>query len=390
MEDVTLNKAPTTQAKRKVSIPAKMVLFFNFIAIVLLLLSYLAMFVSPQKFYPLAFLGFAYPIFLLLNLFFVIFWIFFLKKFFILSLIIILIGFNQLRCYINISFPSKNKNTVEHTLSVMSYNVRLFDLYNWRSDKSSYTKDQIMDLLKDKKPSVLCIQEYYNGLAINMDFAKLITSALDCKYSSVEFIKKEGKELPFGFAVFSKYPIINSERIPYDNSTTNFMQVCDILMENDTIRVINTHLESIRFGKDDYSFVSDITSKKSTTTNKEIKEKSRAIMAKMKRAYVKRSAQVKNLVEYSKDSPYPVIVAADFNDTPVSYAHRQITNILSDGFIESGNGLGYTYVHSLFFLRIDYIFHSADFHSIDYKIIRKAYSDHYPSISTLGLIKKKE
>jgi len=87
-------------------------------------------------------------------------------------------------------------------------------------------------------------------------------------------------------------------------------------------------------------------------------------------------------------SKYPVIVCGDFNDTPVSYTYRKMKSGLKDAFVNIGAGTGNTYLGSFPSFRIDYIFHSQQFKTIDFERIEARLSDHYPIICHLEYLHK--
>lgn len=378
----TAKKKPVKKQKGKMSLATKLLVVVNLFFIFLLVLSYLSLYVSPASYWILAFAGFVYPVFLVINVFFVLFWLVFLKKYFLLSLVAILIGFNQVKTYVKFS-GAENKLSFENSLKVMTYNVRLFDLYNWRSDSSKSTRSAIFDLLKSEAADILCLQEYYSGAGKHADFADSISIKAGYKYRNIELINKEKAGLPYGLAVFSKYPIVKTYKLVFPNSKVNFCQSCDIKIGKDTVRVLNLHLESIKFGKEDYNFVSEITT--SPSNNDKLKKGSWSILTKMKYAYIKRAPQIEKVAEYIKSSPYPVIFCGDFNDTPVSYCYRQINNQLEDAFVNAGLGLGQTHTNMIPLLRIDYIFHSKSLKAVEYKTIEKDYSDHFPVYARFSL-----
>lgn len=350
----------------------------NIFFIGLLLLSYLSMFVSPEKFWPLAFAGLAYPVFLIINLFFVLFWLVFLKKYFLFSLIAIVLGYNQIQNMFQFSDRSKTLGN-ENGIKVMSYNVRLFDLYNWRGEPGKTTRASIFELIYSESPDILCIQEYYSGSRMKADFADSISLKCGYKYRNIEFISKGTGILPFGLAIFSRYPVVNTMKLDFPNSKVNFCHGCDVKIGKDTIRVLNLHLESVKFGKEDYNFVGEIANL--PQNNDKLTKVSRAIFGKMKNAYQKRAPQIETVVGFVKKSPYPVILTADFNDTPVSYCYRRMSNELDDAFADAGKGFGQTYSFALPLLRIDYLFHSESLRVTDLKTINKNFSDHYPLIA---------
>ena len=189
-----------TKSKGKISLLTKIMVVVNFFFIVLLLLSYLSLYVSPEKFWLLAFAGLAYPVFVVLNMFFVLFWLVFLKKYFVLSLFAILLGYNQLKTLINFSGP-ESKLDFGNSFSVMTYNVRLFDLYNWRNPSGKATRAAIFDLIDTESADILCLQEYYSGAGKQADFADTICLRSGYKYRIVNLINKDNKGLPYGLAV---------------------------------------------------------------------------------------------------------------------------------------------------------------------------------------------
>jgi endonuclease/exonuclease/phosphatase family metal-dependent hydrolase len=297
-------------------------------------------------------------------------------------LIAILLGYNQIKTYINFSGGNR-KLSYEKSLKVMTYNVRLFDLYNWHSVSSKTTRSAIFGLFKFESPDILCLQEYYSGAGKQADFADSICQKVGYKFRNIELIHKENVGLPYGQAIFSKYPIVRTQKLEFPNSKVNFCQSADIQIGKDTIRVLNLHLESVKFGKEDYNFVSEITN--TTAANEQLKKGSWSILSKMKSAYIKRAAQIEKVAGFIRSSPYPVLFCGDFNDTPVSYSYRKISNELNDAFVDAGKGLGQTHTHILPLLRIDYIFHSGTLQAIEHRTIEKDYSDHFPVVARFVL-----
>jgi endonuclease/exonuclease/phosphatase family metal-dependent hydrolase len=94
--------------------------------------------------------------------------------------------------------------------------------------------------------------------------------------------------------------------------------------------------------------------------------------------FVNRARQAGVLRAFIDSSPYTVIVTGDFNDTPVSYSYRKIRKGLSDSFLKSGYGAGFTYKGKYPSNRIDYILHDTKLKTASFSVIRVKYSDHYP------------
>ena len=71
-----------------------------------------------------------------------------------------------------------------------------------------------------------------------------------------------------------------------------------------------------------------------------------------------RARQADQVMRLVDESPYPLIVCGDFNDTPASYTYRKTKGDLEDSFLAAGKGYGYTYRYLRKLLRIDYLFYS--------------------------------
>lgn len=363
----------------------RILFILNLIAVAGLGTSYLALFLSPEHFWMFAFMGLAYPILLIFNIIFVCFWIFVRWKRALFSGIIILIGLSKIndlyqwRSKVEESY-SENTQVEDSTFKVLSYNVRLFDLYNWTENKQ--TRNNIMDLIQDAKADILCLQEFFyedTGVFNTLDTLKQIQRA---KYVHIEHSAHVKNVNHWGIATFSRYPIVGKGLIVFRDSSDNISMFTDVKILEDTVRIYNLHLESIRFRREDYKVLQNITGVEDDT-NLDGPQK---IISRMRRAFIRRARQTDIIRKHIEDSPFPVIVTGDFNDTPNSYAYHQISNGLKDAFRTSGSGLGTTYIGKIPFLRIDYILYNPEaFESLFFKVIRENYSDHYPVLSKLKL-----
>ena len=182
-------------------------------------------------------------------------------------------------------------------------------------------------------------------------------------------LDSSGKTSP-GILTISKYPIINRGDIvhPESSSLTIFT---DLVINSDTIRIYNNHLQSFRLRRMEKSFLAEIGADKGMY---EIKSISKLL----KKGFADRAAQSKSVKEHIENSPYPVIVCGDFNDTPVSFSYRKIRNGLLDAFVEAGSGAGFTYRDKYPPNRIDYILYDDTFNCTGFSLNRVDYSDHYP------------
>ncbi|MDP4266182.1 MAG: endonuclease/exonuclease/phosphatase family protein [Bacteroidota bacterium] len=360
---------------KKLSIFSIIMLLLNIIAVAALIISYSASVLSPDSIPVVAFFGISYPIFLSLNLLFVFYWLFRLKLLFLLSAITILAGYRYISEIVQFNDKIKVDNP-DSLVKVVSYNVRYF---NYELQRKKFNKrDSILDFLRKEKPDIICFQEFLSSGKFKYNIIDTIKKITGDKYLNIMYYMKAGKTFNYGMSIFSKFPIIKSGKLKFQGNNTNSCIFSDLLIKGDTVRVYDAHLESIRFGKEDYLFVDDINKGENRDTTK--KSGLRKIIQKLKRAFIKRGPQTRLLSEQIKKSPYPVIVCGDFNDTPSSYTYHRIVanNNLKDAFVESGHGLAQTYNGIFPSFKIDYILHSNKFKSYNFRIFKYDLSDHYP------------
>jgi endonuclease/exonuclease/phosphatase family metal-dependent hydrolase len=335
-----------------------------------LLLSYLAVLISPGDFALPAFFGLAYPYLLLINIIIFIAWVVMLRFEALISLIVIAIGFNHFSNYIKLSKPSGDKT---NTFKVLSYNVRLFNYYE--SKNGVFSEKKIVDYLNTQKADIICLQEFFilgNPALEEEDIIK----GLGGGYYSHMKVSRVNKNRYYGIVTFSKYPIINKGEIVHYNSSSLSIY-SDVLIQKDTIRIFNNHLQSFKLKGMNRSFIDEMSSSENKETIDEVKSLSKSL----KKGFVLRSLQAQLVKSFINKSPFPVIVAGDFNDTPVSYAYRKIRKGLNDSFVTSGYGAGFTYRGYYPANRIDYILYDNYFTNSFFERKRVRYSDHYPIVA---------
>jgi len=104
--------------------------------------------------------GLTYWIIFSVVLFTLILWTFMRSRWALIIVAFILIG-GKLH-FRTFSFGSDEFNQNGTELHIMSYNVRLFDLYNLVPANSFTTRDKIFKYLKERNPDVVCFQEFYH------------------------------------------------------------------------------------------------------------------------------------------------------------------------------------------------------------------------------------
>jgi endonuclease/exonuclease/phosphatase family metal-dependent hydrolase len=340
----------------------------NIIAISFLLLAYLAPFVAPDTFWPLSIIGLTYPLLLVLNLFFLIFWLVQWSSKFLLSLLVITLGFSHFNNYFQLNAVRKDIN---NGIKILSYNVNYFS-YDLKNRKSNSHK--LIDYLKTSAADIICLQESYFRRSGDLSPVSLMNALPNIKYYQLAHSVYFG-----GPVTFSRYPIINMGEIRFAN-TSNMVIFSDIKVNQDEIiRIYNCHFQSFQIKPENYTVIESPASGSKRLKVKEVLELSHKLIS----AFSIRAMQSRKVAEHIKNCEYPVIVCGDFNDTPCSYTYRKVLDNMKDAFVESGFGISNTYNGILPSFRIDYIFYSSQYHSYNYIRDRVNYSDHYPISCTL-------
>ncbi|HJZ41053.1 MAG TPA: endonuclease/exonuclease/phosphatase family protein [Bacteroidales bacterium] len=352
----------------------KILLSINVILAIWLIITYWSVHISPEKSWVFAFIGMSYPFVLAANFLFILFWIGFRKWFFIISLVCILLGWNTFRRFFQVQLKKPESLPTENIIRILSYNVRLFNYYQWHKDTSTWLK--IIDYIHTEKPDIVCFQEFITLPGSSHDLASLKKKLAGLSYSHVNYTDRVPGKINFGMATFSKYPIVNKQLINFKNSLNG--SICsDIVKGSDTLRIYNCHLQSIRLRKDYNDLIDSLFFNYSEKQLDELKE----LSVRVRQAFIQRAGQADILSRHIHSSPYPVIVCGDFNDTPVSYVYNKFNGRLNDAFIEAGAGTGTTIRGNFPYVRIDYVFYSAPFKARYYHTDKIDLSDHYPVIA---------
>ena len=328
----------------------KFIFIINSVFAVLFLISLLLPYIKPSRFPYFSILSLFSPLIILVNVLFVFYWIAKLKKQFIISALVLLIGYKSVLSFINFSNTSSYIN--ESKVSIISYNVRLFNLYNW-IDKNDI-EDKINLFLLDKNPDIICLQEYRGDI-------------IDLPNHPYKFEFLRGNNVKYGQVIFSKFPIINNGSVNF-NSVSNNAIFVDLKIHNDTIRFYNVHLQS--FALENEIDLSSIN----TIQNNEI-------VSNISNTFITQQRQVDVLRKSIDNSPYNNILSGDFNNTAFSYTYKKLINGFKDSFMLKGNGLGTTFNYNFIPLRIDFIFVDDNFKVNQFKTYKTNLSDHEPIFS---------
>jgi len=360
-------------------------IYSNVVVVFLFLLSCLVPYLNPQRWWFISFLGLGFPILLLLVIFFAIGWLMLLRpRYAIISVIALLLGIKSISVFFafhkNRAFDNKKE---PQTIRVASWNVARFVELKRNSNKGSSIRLQMFDLIKQQDADVLCLQEFHTSIDSSYyDNIKPIQQELGYPYYYFSF-DNDGDNHYYSSIIFSRYPIIDTGRIRYPRPTLpDVLLHTDIKVNNDTVRVFTTHLQSLQFGKRDYDKIDKIANARDI-----LLANSRSILSKLRKGFSYRSIQADLAHKIIKDSPHPVIVCGDLNDVPNSYTYFTVRGSMQDAFLKKGFGIGRTFTTLSPTLRIDYIFADKHFKVQQFKRVTKKYSDHYMLVADVQLKK---
>ena len=350
---------------------SKILLLANILAAFLLIATYLSVYISPASSWIFAFIGLGYPFILIINVLFILLWLVFRKWYILISIVTIAIGWNIFREYFQFQLKGKEPAVIEKQIRLLTYNVRLFNYYQWDKDTATWSK--IIGYIHQENPDIVCFQEFITVPGSKHDLESLKKKMAPLSYSHVYYTNRVPGKINFGMATFSRFPMVHKKMIEFKN-TLNGSIATDMVAGKDTFRLYNCHLQSIRL-RNDYNDVLD--SLIFNYSDKQL-DNLKDLSFRMRLAFIQRASQVDVLSAEIRSSPYPVIVCGDFNDTPVSYAYHKIGSKLEDAFIEAGSGTGNTFRGNLPYVRIDYVFYNLPLHAHLYRTKKIRLSDHYP------------
>ncbi|EKB02251.1 MULTISPECIES: endonuclease/exonuclease/phosphatase family protein [Myroides] len=332
----------------------KFVFGINILMAIMSLVGYFLPFLAPKLFPLLSVFTLVLPFFLIINLAFFIYWLIQLKRQIWLSSLILVLGITFANKFYK--FSGRNEEVGEKEFTLMSYNVRLFNLFNWIPDE--HVPDKIKEFVDLHDPDVLCFQEYSKNT--NIKFSQY----------PYKFITSHGNKIKTGQAIYSKFRIIDKGEINLPSSNNNVI-FADILKDQDTIRVYSIHLQSISISPDIHESIDEA--------------KSKLIVNRIAKAFKEQQMQSELIESHMNDVSIPKIICGDMNNSAFSYVYRNIRGNLNDAFVEGGTGFGKTYDFA-YPMRIDYVFVDPRIHVKSFKTYPEfKNSDHFPLITRLEI-----
>ena len=296
------------------------------------------------------------PLICIIHLFFLVFWLFKHWKWSLVSILTLLIAYGVFGSFYKLNrIPDPNPNYI----SIMSYNVKGFNRYGWIPITNA--GDSITAFFKKENPDILCIQEHSR---IRWKELTQYRYRTETPYRIPRSIQ----------AIFSKFPIIDEGSLNPPGTRNNIIYA-DIVVQQDTLRIYNVHLESFKIDPGNTDFSGD---------------KSGRLYKRMLTTFKEQLQQATLLKKHVENCPFPVVLCGDFNNTQFSNVYRILAKGMNDSFLFSGKGLGKTYSLNRLPMRIDYILTSEDFDIAEHKDFNIKYSDHYPVMGTVQLTRNRK
>ena len=337
----------------------------------MMLISAYSWYIPPDIIKYAGLAGLLFPVFLVFNILFGIYWLIRLKLKVFLTAFSVAVVLPQLNAVFQ-NFLRNEEVYHNDSLTFTTFNVRLFNYWHW---VDADVKSEIPKLLDSLGTDILGIQEYYKG-HLSPDLSQF-------KY---RFIATGYETDNFGMAIFSKYPIKKKEFVQFETYSADDKDgfiYADIQTPLGLIRVVCAHLVSFKLSNEDLNLVENPDIGKHP---EHLKNNYKSLLKKINLAFEKRASQVRDLKLFLSESPLPVVLLADLNDTPISYTYKVLTNYLNDPFTQVGTGIGHTYNRTRYPFRIDYVLHSNHFSAVNYSVAqRPILSDHYPVTAVLKL-----
>ncbi len=316
----------------------------------------------PESLPYISVAGLLAPFLIIVNVLFALFWVIRLKPFALYSILALVVGWSQLGYAF--ALGGGEKVSQADTLRIVSYNVHGF-CYKQETAGESPAEKIVREVAR-YAPDVVCFQEYARG--------KCDMSAY--RYSYVQ---------PHGWycdAVFSKYPIVGTGNLDFPRTQNNAVYADIRLPGGRVVRVYSVHLQSLGISADE---VNELTS----LSSDQLKDRAKGLLGRLNAGFVRQQSQVEALRASIDASPYPCIVAGDFNNTPFSYAFLTIAgDDLTDAFSQAGFGFGRTFrAIKLYPLRIDFILADEQtFRPAKFSTLRSDASDHNGITALLTLV----
>ena len=342
------------------------------------LVSCLTPYISPVRFWPMAFLALGFPYLAVVLLFLALSWLFIRKRVALFLLMLFFAGFQNLFATFALDpSPKSNFSKDPGSLRILTWNVRGFDNSSEAIDTAHSVRKHIFDYISEVNPDVICFQEFAEHFIRGTFSNTAELRRLGYRY----FYRTDEmpRHYPYGTvlsgtAIFSRLPIIDSHKTMLgDTSCPEYLACIDVLLQNKPIRIFATHFKSINL------FANPVDTVNKVIFHGDDKFVYEAGKLKKIRVFAQEHAREAAIAKKAIDkSPYPVVVGTDMNSVPASYPYHTMSYGLQDAFKLKGWGLGTTLENLPKTLRIDFLLADKKLSIQKFREDDLHLSDHFP------------
>lgn len=339
----------------------KMVAGANVASAVVMWLVGFSDYANPVSHPYIACAGLLFPVFLLINLGFLFFWLAFHRRMIFIPILGYAAAFVPLRIYMPIN--AGGTTPPAGSIKMVTWNV-----HGFTTPAGEQSAADIAGFIKNSAADIVCLQED-NGAAPGH-------SAIDSifPHHSTDIVAEDKGN---SVGIYTRFPIVRKERIPYPSKGNGSMAYY-LKIRKDTVIVINNHFESTHLSLDERQRYKNML--KGKMGEDTVRAESKRLLRRLGESSALRAPQADAVHAYIEaHRAYPLIVCGDFNDNPISYTRRIVAKDLTDCYVSTGRGIGLSYNQKGFFVRIDNMMCSSQFKPYNCKVHNNVdVSDHYP------------
>ncbi|MCF0199275.1 MAG: endonuclease/exonuclease/phosphatase family protein [Bacteroidaceae bacterium] len=331
-----------------------LVLGANLVSLLLLWGCCLSTQISPSLHPRITVVGLVFPVLLICNVIFLPLWLLFKPRYALVPLLGLLLCGGFILDYFPVSRPSDQPDSLGQ-LTLLSWNV----------GGAYYSDDNeaAVAYLEQAGADIICLQECAGPLG------ELVAQRMgELGYQS---------KILNGRNLYCRFPIVSADTMVAPTNFCNGVCRFSVLMNEDTVWVLNCHLESTGFTQSERD---EYTQTIQDPTKDDLKREGQFIIGKLAQRAHFRGKQTDSLAAFiDRHAADRLLVIGDFNDTPISYAYQQLDKRLTSAYRQAGRGLGISFNQHGFPVRIDHIFCSSHWEPAEAHIVDTIYeSDHFP------------
>lgn len=317
---------------------------FSILSCVLSIILYFCCTIRPEKFWLAGFSGFLIPVFILLQIIILSYWLWKKPLVALIPGLALFLGLRFIQASLGWHYLITEKC---RDFKIISLNARAFGAMDKNKSVNKAQVRESIENLISSQADVLCIQEMYDFPGIK-------------PFNAVRTLKKAGYVHVFysiagkhwgssvGMAIFSKHPILEKQIIRKKEGSNNQIIMARIKLGDRRISVFNMHLQSVALKDRELQ---------EPERKMEWLERSFSIGKKLKKGFQQRASQIDELLSTAQSEGDYIILCGDMNDTPYSNAYLRIRDQYRNSFEDKGKGWGFTFNGPVPFLRIDHQFY---------------------------------